>query len=259
MNLLTVHNLTVRVNDQNQKQIVDSVSFDVSQNEIVAIVGASGSGKSTIGLSILNLLAQGLSISSGEILFDGKNLLQLGSDELNAYRGRQISMVFQEPLNAFNPLLTIGDQIKEVLITHGAFVPTQEVVKKVLNLLTVVEIEDPSRVARSFPHQLSGGLRQRAMIAQAIAAGPKLIIADEPTSNLDVTIQARIMELFRKLKKELNLSILLISHDLGMVSHLAQRIIVLSEGRVVEFGRTAEVLKNPQHPFTKKFLRVELL
>ena len=162
-------------------------------------------------------------------------------------------MVFQEPLYAFNPVFSIGGQIEEVLRAHSALSVRQRR-ERILELLNLVGLPDPKRTAGNYPHQLSGGMRQRAMIAQAIAAGPKLIIADEPTSNLDVTLQANIMELFRKLKDELKLSILLITHDLGMVAHMADHVAVMTEGQIVERGTTREVLEKPQHPYTRALM-----
>jgi ABC-type dipeptide/oligopeptide/nickel transport system ATPase component len=168
-------------------------------------------------------------------------------------RGKAIGMVFQEPLSAFNPVFSIGYQIEEVLKAHTGWDRSRRQ-KRVLELLDLVGLPEPARTAGDYPHQLSGGMRQRAMIAQAIAAGPKLIIADEPTSSLDVTLQANIMELFKKLQKELRLSVLLITHDLGMVEHMADRVTVMTEGRIVENGPTQDVLQDPKHPYTKDLM-----
>ena len=254
--LLSVRDLVVRIKDEhNARPLLRGLSFDIRKNTIVSLVGGSGSGKTTTGLSILRLLPAAFSIEQGEIIFEGKDLLALTELQMQSIRGRQIGMVFQEPLNAFNPVLTVGSQIEEVLFFHTSLRDSQ-IKEKVWQLLDIVGVPDPKRVARSYPHQLSGGLRQRAMIAQAIAVSPKLIIADEPTSNLDVTLQARIIELFRKLRSDLNISILLITHDLGMVEHLADEVVILSEGQVVESGRTQDVLKNPRHVFTRQLMDV---
>jgi len=222
--LLSIKNLTVAVGS---KAIVNNVSFDVPRGKIVAIAGASGSGKTTIGLSILRLLPAALSIKQGSIVFEGQNLLELSAEEMRQCRGGRIGMVFQEPLSAFDPLFTIGQQCDEVLAAHMKL-SKQERYKKVLDILSEVELPDPQRAYKSFPHQLSGGMRQRAMVAQALVCGPSLIIADEPTSSLDVTLQVKIMGLFARLRKK-NISILLISHDLEMISRLADETIVLRE------------------------------
>ena len=222
--LLSIKNLTVAVG---AKEIVHDVSFDVPRGKIVAIAGASGSGKTTIGLSILRLLPCALSIKQGSIVFEGQDLLELPTEKVRQCRGTRIGMVFQEPLSAFDPLFTIGLQCDEVLAAHTKL-SKQERYKKVLDALTEAELSDPKRAYKSFPHQLSGGMRQRAMVAQAMVCGPSLIIADEPTSSLDITLQVKIMELFVRLKKK-NISILLISHDLEMISHLADELVVLQK------------------------------
>ena len=249
-NLLVVENLTVTVA---QKEIVSAANLEIPFLSVTALVGGSGSGKTTMGLAVLRLLPLGLVVSQGRILFAGEDVLKLPEERMRLLRGKEIGMVFQEPLYAFNPVFSIGDQIEEVLRAHSAGNARQRR-ERILELLNLVGLPNPQRVAGNYPHQLSGGMRQRAMIAQAIAAGPKLIVADEPTSNLDVTLQAKIMELFRKLKDELKLSILLITHDLGMVAHMADRVAVMTEGKIVERGTTREVLKKPQHPYTRALM-----
>jgi ABC-type glutathione transport system ATPase component len=244
--LLSIQNLTVAVGS---KVLVNNVSLDVPQGKIVAIAGGSGSGKTTIGLSILRLLPAALNIGQGKIIFEGQDLLTLPSDEMRIVRGGRIGMVFQEPLSAFDPLFTIGQQLDEVLITHTKL-SKPERYAKVLETLAEVELPDPERAYKSYPHQLSGGMRQRAMVAQAITGGPSLIIADEPTSNLDVTLQIKIMELFSRLKKK-NISILLIAHDLGMIAHLADEVVILCQGEMVEKGNVAQVIRQPKHEYTK--------
>lgn len=256
MSLLSVKNLSVVVPEKwEDKDIIRDVSFDVESLDILAIVGGSGSGKTTTGLSIMRLLSSGLNVQSGEILFEERDILKFSHKQMCAIRGSGIGMIFQEPLHAFNPVFTINFQIQEVLDQHTDLSSEQKA-KRILEILDLVGLKDPKRVALSYPHQLSGGMRQRAMIAQAIAANPKLIIADEPTSNLDVTLQARIMELFKKLRKELSLSIILISHDLAMVSHLADKVVVMNQGRVVEKGSKADVIEHTKHEYTKKLMKV---
>lgn len=250
-NLLVVNNLTVTVAE---KELVRNASFEVPLLSITALVGGSGSGKTTLGLAILRLLPLGLIVRQGNILFDGQEILKLSEERMRGVRGKDIGMVFQEPLQAFNPVFSIGDQVEEVLRFHTSLNPRQRR-QRVLDLFNLVGLSNPQRVAGNYPHQLSGGMRQRAMIAQALAADPKLIIADEPTSNLDVTLQAKIIELFCKLKSELKLSILLITHDLGMVAHMADRAVVITEGRIVEQGVPGEVLKNPKHPYTQTLIK----
>ena len=220
--LLSIKDLTVAVGS---KVLVDQVSFDVPEGKIVAVAGASGSGKTTIGLSVLRLLPAALSIKQGSIIFEGQDLLKLSAEEMRQRRGARIGMVFQEPLSAFDPLFTIGAQIDEVLAAHTSL-PRLRRHKKIMDVLNEVGLPDPQRAYRAYPHQLSGGMRQRAMVAQAMACGPSLIIADEPTSSLDVTLQVKIMALFDRLRKR-SISILLISHDLEMIKHLADETIVL--------------------------------
>jgi len=247
--LLSIKDLSVTVGS---KVLVDQVSFDVPEGKIVAIAGGSGSGKTTIGLSILRLLSPALIIKQGGIVFEGQDLLGLSIEEMRQRRGARIGMVFQEPLSAFDPLFTIGRQLDEVLAAHTPLTG-QERYKKVLKTLSEVELPDPQRTYTSYPHQLSGGMRQRAMVAQALVCSPSLIIADEPTSSLDVTLQVKIMELFIGLSKK-NISILLIAHDLGMISHVADEVIILRQGRMVEKGPVSQIIQQPRHEYTKELL-----
>ncbi|HPB68626.1 MAG: ABC transporter ATP-binding protein [Candidatus Omnitrophica bacterium] len=254
MALVDIQNLTIDANPgQGCKTIVNHVSFAVPEQNITALVGGSGSGKTTTGLAIMRLLSPGLRVVSGRIYFEGQDLLSLPKEALRGYRGKQMAMVFQEPLYAFNPVFRIGSQIEEVLQFHTGLTKGRRQ-ERVEELLRQVEIRDPGRVAQSYPYQLSGGLRQRAMLAQAIAASPKLVIADEPTSNLDVTVQARILMLFKKLRDELGLTVLIITHDLGLVRSLADHIVVLCSGEVVEGGPVGEVLQHPRHSYTQQLL-----
>lgn len=254
--LLNINNLTVSVKGED-KPIVSDVNVRVYRGEIVALVGASGSGKTTTGLAAMRLLAPALSVDSGEILWKGENILTFTGREIQQARGAEIAMVFQEPLNAFNPVFRIEDQIHEVLRAHTDL-RKRDRVDQVAKLLKRAGIDDAQRIMKSYPHQLSGGLRQRAMIAQALAGDPKLIIADEPTSSIDVTLQAKIVELFKSLKHKFNLSILLITHDLGLVRHLADRVYVMSGGRVVESGTVLKIMDSPKEDYTKELIKATM-
>jgi len=250
MSLLSIQNLTVTVNGT---KILDDVSFCVGKGRITALVGGSGSGKTTAGMAILRLLDQALTIRSGQVLFENEDLLAASAQHMRRVRGAQIAMVFQEPLDAFDPLFTIGEQIDEVLAAHTGL-SSQQRHQRAMEVLSQVRLPQPGRVVRRYPHQLSGGQRQRAMIAQSIACGPKLLIADEPTSNLDVVAQAGIMDVFRALKSDM--SVILITHDLGMVAHIADDAVVLCEGRVVEAGPVKDIMTNPRHPYTQAMVEV---
>jgi len=241
------------VQGREPKSIVANLGLTIEAGEIVALVGGSGSGKTTTGLAIMRLLEPGIEMTSGHILFEGQNLLELPPPSMRRVRGAKIGMVFQDPLSAFNPVFSIGSQIDEVQRQHRGL-SVARARAATLDMLDVVGIPDPQRVYRSFPHQLSGGMRQRAMIAMAIAVHPPLLIADEPTSNLDVTLQARIMDLFRRLRQEMNIAILLITHDLGVVRHLAERVYVMCQGEVVEAGATSTILDHPTHRYTQRLM-----
>ena len=247
--LLSIRNLTVSVGCT---ALVDDISFDIAPGKIVAIAGGSGSGKTTIGLSVLRLLSPALKIQQGSIVFEGRDLLGLSAREMRACRGARIGMVFQEPLSAFDPLFTIGQQLDEVLVAHTALSKNDRYTK-IIDTLGEVELPDPKRAYSLYPHQLSGGMRQRAMVAQAIVCDPSLIIADEPTSSLDISLQIKIMELFSRLKKR-NISILLIAHDLGMIARLSDEVIILRKGKMVESGLVGQVINQPQHAYTKELI-----
>jgi oligopeptide/dipeptide ABC transporter ATP-binding protein len=234
---------------------VDGVSFSVEQGETVAVVGESGSGKSVTALSILRLIPDPPGrVTAGEVLFDGRDLRGLSSAEMREVRGRDIGMVFQEPMTSLNPVLSIGRQITEVLEQHqGADRAAAE--RRALELLGMVGIADAPRRLRQYPHQLSGGMRQRVMIAVALACNPKLIIADEPTTALDVTIQAQILELMKSLTRQLNVALIVITHNLGVVARYASRVNVMYAGRLVEAGSAEAIYHDPRHPYTIALLK----
>lgn len=257
--LVSIKNLSVAVTDAaGTRPLLNRIDLEIPALSITALVGGSGSGKTTTGLAMLRLLPRALSVTSGEILFEGADLLTASGPRMREIRGGGMSMVFQEPLDAFNPVFSVGYQIDEVLKAHTDMDQARRK-RRIWELLDLAGLPEPKITAAAYPHQLSGGMRQRAMIAQAIAGRPKLIIADEPTSNLDVTLQARIMELFRKLKDEMSLSILLITHDLGMVGHMADTIAVMTGGEIVERGATQEVLRNPRHEYTRELMEALML
>lgn len=251
--LLSVKRLSVSLREVQGRVILDNVSLAVPQGAIVGIVGGSGSGKTTLGLSALGLFSSAMTVTSGGVLFEGQDILYLPAQDLRRLRGGRIGVVFQEPQSAFDPVFSVGEQIAETILAHEA-VTKAELEQKVLTALERAGVPDAVRVARSYPHELSGGLRQRAMIAQAISCGPSLLIADEPTSSLDVTLQAHIMELFRDLRRELGLSIVLISHDLGMVARLADEVAVMCEGKIVERAEASRIMSAPQHTYAKRLV-----
>ena len=234
---------------------VDGISYAVEQGETVAIVGESGSGKSVGALSILRLIADPPGrITRGEILFLGRDLMQLSDAQMREVRGRDIGMVFQEPMTSLNPVLTIGRQITETLEQHCR-ADQAAAHKRAIDLLGLVGIADQGRRLKQYPHQLSGGMRQRVMIAIAIACNPKLIVADEPTTALDVTIQAQILELMNGLTRRLNVALIIITHNLGVVARYARRVYVMYAGRIVESGPASAIYHDPRHPYTIALLR----
>ncbi|SHK07419.1 peptide/nickel transport system ATP-binding protein/oligopeptide transport system ATP-binding protein [Clostridium amylolyticum] len=252
--LLQVKNLKTKFNTK--KGIINAVNgvdFDIEKGEVVAVVGESGSGKSVTSLSIMGLLSEGRTSVEGEILFKSENLLAKSKREFQDIRGNQISMIFQEPMTSLNPVFTIGRQISEALIRHEKLTKKQAE-EKAIEMLDLVGIPSPEKRLKNYPHQMSGGMRQRVMIAMALACNPELLIADEPTTALDVTIQAQILELMINLKEKLGTSILLITHDLGVVAETADRVVVMYCGKVVEKGTVDEIFNNPQHPYTKGLL-----
>lgn len=233
---------------------VDNVSLDLYSNEVLAIVGESGCGKSTLATTIMGLHNENLTRSTGEILYQGKNLIELSEEELNKIRTKEISMVFQDPLSSLNPLQRIGKQIEEALIYHTKL-NKEERAARVIELLTQVGIPYPERCAKQYPHELSGGMRQRVVIAMALSCKPNIIIADEPTTALDVTIQAQILDLLKELQNEIHAGVILITHDLGVVAEMADRVAVLYAGEVVELGTAEQIFKNPKHPYTRSLLK----
>ena len=234
---------------------VDGISYTVEQGETVAIVGESGSGKSVGALSILRLITDPPGrIVRGEVLFAGRDLMQLPDAQMREVRGSDIGMIFQEPMTSLNPVLTIGRQITETLEQHRQ-ADRLAAHQRAMELLGLVGIADPARRLKQYPHQLSGGMRQRVMIAIAIACNPKLVIADEPTTALDVTIQAQILELMDGLTRRLNVALILITHNLGVVARYARRVNVMYAGRIVESGPAAAIYHNPRHPYTMALLR----
>ncbi|WP_119307196.1 ABC transporter ATP-binding protein [Cohaesibacter haloalkalitolerans] len=256
--LLSVRDLSVAFQQDGKEQLaVDRISFDLEKGETMALVGESGSGKSVSALSILKLLPYpAASHPSGQILFDGIDLLNAPDKTLRAVRGNRISMIFQEPMSSLNPLHTVEKQIGEVLSIHHGM-GEKQARERVLELLNDVGIREPEKRLKSYPHQLSGGQRQRVMIAMALANEPELLIADEPTTALDVTVQAQILELLRTLQKTHGMALLFITHDLGIVEKLADKVCVMTKGEIVERGATKELFANPTHPYTRHLLNSE--
>ncbi len=249
--LLEVRNLkTIFNTEDGVVRAVDGVSFEVYPGEVLGIVGESGCGKSVTSLSIMRLVAQPGKISEGEILFDGKNLLDLSEDEMTKMRGNKISMIFQQPQTALNPVFQVGDQIAEVLNIHKDF-GVEAGKDRAVELLKMVGIPDAERRAQSYPHELSGGMAQRVMIAMALACVPELLIADEPTTALDVTIQAQILDLMRDLREKMGTSVILITHDLGVVAEMAERVAVMYAGEIVEQAEVNALFEKPLHPYTQ--------
>ncbi len=253
--LLSVQDLAVYFRlDGNVSRAVDGVSFDIHKGETVCLVGESGCGKSVSALAILGIIPQppGM-IKGGHIFFNGQNLLDLGEEEMQEIRGNHISMVFQEPMTSLNPVFTIGDQIKEAIVVHER-VDERELNRRCLQVLKDVGIPSPEERLNDYPHQLSGGQRQRAMIAMSLACNPDLVIADEPTTALDVTIQAQILNLFEELQRKRGMSLLYITHDLGVVANIAERIYVMYAGIIAEQGGARDIFHNPRHPYTQGLL-----
>lgn len=233
---------------------VNDVSFHIEKGETVGIVGESGCGKSVTAMSLMRLIPSPPGkIEGGDILFEGKSILEMSEQELRSIRGNEISMIFQEPMTSLNPALTIGHQLCEGIILHEKL-SKKDARKKAIDMIKLVEIPRAEEVYSSYPHELSGGMRQRVMIAMALSCNPKLLIADEPTTALDVTIQSQILDLMRNVKDKFNTSIMLITHDLGVVAEMCDRVVVMYAGKVVETGNVLDIFKNPLHPYTKGLL-----
>ncbi|WP_125154068.1 ABC transporter ATP-binding protein [Clostridium rectalis] len=254
--LLEVKNLVTQFTTKDGiVNAVNGVDFNIKEGEVVAVVGESGSGKSVTSLSIMGLIPDPPGrIVNGEILFKGENLLNKGRKEMQDIRGNDISMIFQEPMTSLNPVFTIGKQIIEVILRHEN-ISKKEAKKRAVEILQVVGIPSPETRLDDYPHHMSGGMRQRVMIAMALVCSPNLLIADEPTTALDVTIQAEILDLMLNLKEKMGTSILLITHDLGVVAQIADRVVVMYGGKVVETGKVGQIFKNPRHPYTKGLLK----
>lgn len=254
--ILEVKNLkTSFTTNRGKVTAVDGVSFCVHKGEILGIVGESGCGKSVTSQSIMRLYDEKrLADYEGEIIFDNKQLLQLKENEMEKIRGNEISMIFQDSLISLNPVFTVGDQIAEALKIHQGL-KKEEAMEKAVEMLKLTGIPAPEQRVLNYPHEMSGGMRQRAMIAMALACQPKLLIADEPTTALDVTIQAQIMDLIKNLNKEFNTGIILITHDLGVVAQTCQRVVIMYLGQIVEEGATEDIFKRPLHPYTMGLIK----
>ncbi len=252
--LLEVKGLTtVFAGDYGKNITVDHIDFHVDEGEVVCIVGESGCGKSVTSLSIMGLLGRGGAVIDGSVFFDGRNLLSMSEKELDKIRGDQLTMIFQDPLTSLNPVFTVGKQITESIKTH-MHLSTKEADERAQMLLKKVGMPDARGVMKKYPHVLSGGMRQRVMIAMALSCNPRLLIADEPTTALDVTIQAQIMDLLERLQKETGMSMILITHDIGLVANIADRVFVMYAGQIIEEAPVEELFENPVHPYTKALL-----
>lgn len=254
-NLLEVNQLEIGIlSGKKKKGIVNRISFGIKTGEIIGIVGESGSGKSMTALSILGLLPEGIKILNGSIQFEGKEITNFTKKQLRTLRGKNIGMIFQEPMTSLNPLVKVGIQVEEMLLNHTKL-NKEERKNAILSKFEEVGLEDCEKIYEKYPHQLSGGMRQRVMIAMAMICNPKLLIADEPTTALDVTVQSQILELIKKLNKEYGTSVILISHDLGVISSICNRALVVRQGRIIEEGLVTEIFQNPKEEYTKNLLR----
>ena len=255
MKVIEVRDLVVRFRSgASTIYAVNGVSFDVAAGATLALVGESGCGKSVTCLAVIGLLPRGGRVEAGEVRLSGRDLLSLSEPELRSVRGKEIAMVFQDPMTSLNPVLTIGEQVEETILAHERS-SNEEARRRAVDLLSQVGIPEPATALRRYPHELSGGMRQRVMIAMALALDPKVLIADEPTTALDVTIQAQVLDLMRRLMRESGTALLLITHDLGVVAGMAERIAVMYAGSIVEMADAAEVFAGPSHPYTVGLLR----
>ena len=254
MALLEIKNLAIEFHDTVPfTKIVEDISFSMEEGEILGIVGESGSGKTQTALSVMGLLGEYARMPKGEILFQGRDILQMPREELWNIRGREIGMIFQEPMTSLNPVMTIGAQVEEAMKIHSRF-NARERKERALQMMQNVELPNPQLLYEKYPHQLSGGMRQRVMIAAALVMEPKLLIADEPTTALDVTIQVQILKLLQKINREQGTAVLFISHDLGVIRHLCSRVIVMNQGKAVEQGDVQEIFRHPSMEYTRKLL-----
>ncbi|MDB6062340.1 MAG: peptide transporter ATP-binding protein [Verrucomicrobiaceae bacterium] len=259
MTALRIENLSVSVASGKQDQVrwpvLHNISLELKSGEMLGLVGESGCGKSVTALSVLRLLPQPtLRVDSGAIIFNETNLLALDPKQLRQLRGNNVAMIFQDPMTALNPVQTIGKQVEEVLLLHRPQWSKQQRRQRIIELLERVRIPAPSERLNAYPHQLSGGMRQRVMIAMALACEPQLLIADEPTTALDVTVQAQVLDLIRELQRESNMAVLLITHDLGVIAETCQRVAVMYAGRIVEQASVEELFEQPRHPYTQGLL-----
>jgi peptide/nickel transport system ATP-binding protein/oligopeptide transport system ATP-binding protein len=254
-NLLEINNLkTYFYTDEGVVKAIDDVSFSIARGETIGIVGESGSGKSQTALSIMRLLESPGKVAGGEILFEGEDLLLKSRKEMRKIRGNDIAMIFQEPMTSLNPVYTIGNQIMENIRLHQKL-NRKDARDKALEMLKLVNIPAPEKRIDEYPHQLSGGMKQRVMIAMALSCNPRLLICDEPTTALDVTIQAQILQLINQLKDKINTSIMMITHDLGVVSKVSENVLVMYAGRAMEYGSVNEIFRNPKHPYTEALIK----
>lgn len=249
-NLLEIKNLKVSFfTPSGEVRAVNDVSYNLKKGEVLGIVGESGSGKSVSANSIMGLIEKPGRIVGGTITFNGRNLLELSNEERRKLRGKEISMIFQDPMTSLNPVYTIGTQLREAIQLYDG-VKGKEANQKAIELLKLVSINEPERRLKQYPFEFSGGMRQRVMIAMALAGNPKVLIADEPTTALDVTIQAQILEIIKNLKAKINMSVMLITHDLGVVADIADKVVVMYGGKIVEAAPCEDIFKNPKHPYT---------
>jgi len=251
MSLLSIKNLSVET-AYDSRTLVNSISLDIEKGEAIGVVGESGSGKTLSALSILGLLPRGVQISSGSIVYNGNDLVTSNAETLRSIRGREISMIYQDPMTALNPVMKLGDQLREVIDSHQSKSP--DINQMIFDAFKEVGIPDPDRAFHSYPHEFSGGMRQRVMIAMALILSPELLIADEPTTALDVTIQQQILALVLEERRKRNMSMLWITHDLGVVANLVDKVVVMYAGRIVEIGSVERIFKEPQHPYTAGLL-----
>jgi oligopeptide transport system ATP-binding protein len=253
--LLDIKNLQVSFyTHAGEVKAVNDVSFDLEYGKVIGIVGESGSGKSVTSYAIMRLISSPGVIKDGSILFDGKNLVEIDEKDMENIRGNDISMIFQDPMTSLNPVFKVGNQLTESIVRHQK-VSLKVAKEKAVEMLSLVGIPSPEKRMNQYPHEFSGGMRQRVMIAMALSCNPKLLIADEPTTALDVTIQAQILELMKELKDKINMSIILITHDLGIISDLCDKVIVMYAGQIVEEAPIDEIFYNPKHPYTWGLLR----